>query len=433
MIKSTASDLSTLNDTPRANRLHIGLYGKRNSGKSSLLNSLTGQQVSLVSPAAGTTTDPVYKAMELHGIGACVFIDTPGFDDVGALGRMRVEQTAKALEKTDIALLLISADELSAKHDSAPLRSKSDEFPGQTSLKESLLQELEWHARLKSRGIPTLLLISKTDLAAEPPAEQALKQLETLFDQAPLCISTRQPETIEAIRQALLRALPEDFEKSSITGSLASAGDLVLLVMPQDIQAPKGRLILPQVQTIRDLLDKKCIVTSCTADTLDQALHSLSQAPDLIITDSQIFKTVFEKKPQSSKLTSFSILFAGYKGDLDYYTASADAIDHLTERSKILIAEACAHAPLSEDIGRVKLPRLLREKAGEGLTVDFVRGTDFPAELSGYDLIIQCGACMFNRRYVLSRIQQAKEQQVPMTNYGVAIAHLSRILKHLKF
>lgn len=401
---------NSLQSTPQANRLHIALYGKRNSGKSSLLNCLTGQQAALVSDIAGTTTDPVYKSMELHGIGPCVFIDTAGFDDEGQLGKMRVEKTSETSEKADMALLLVN---------------------GETLKGDTLSQELKWGARLQLMNIPIVLLLTKSDLLSPEALNEANAKLSQVFGMAALAISSHKPETVEHVRQAVLRMMPEDFEKQSITGALANPGDLILLVVPQDIQAPKGRLILPQVQTIRDLLDKKCIVVSCTADTLDASLSSLSKEPDLIITDSQIFPAVYEKKPASSKLTSFSILFADYKGDLPYYTKSATAIDSLTEQSRILIAEACTHAPLTEDIGRVKLPMMLRKKAGEGLSVDFVRGNDFPQDLRSYDLIIQCGACMFNRRYVLSRTTRAKEQGVPMTNYGVALAHLTGVLEHL--
>jgi len=222
--------------------------------------------------------------------------------------------------------------------------------------------------------------------------------------------------------------LPEDFEMPSITGALAKEGDTVLLVMPQDIQAPKGRLILPQVQTTRDLLDKKCVVISVTLDKLNQALDTLKQPPKLIITDSQVFKSVYELKPKETVLTSFSVLFAAYKGDLPYYFEGAKAVEGLNENSKILIAECCTHAPLSEDIGREKIPKLLRKRFGQNLKIDIVGGTDFPQDLSEYDLIIQCGGCMFNRKYIMSRIQRAKNQNIPMTNYGVLLAHLSGLV-----
>jgi [FeFe] hydrogenase H-cluster maturation GTPase HydF len=236
---------------------------------------------------------------------------------------------------------------------------------------------------------------------------------------------------MEALRQSLVRSVPEGFEQSSITDRWISPGDVVLLVMPQDIQAPKGRLILPQVQTIRDLLDHKCTVICTTADQLDSALSALANPPSLIITDSQVFPLVFAKKPPESRLTSFSVLFAAYKGDLQSFVEGAAAIDRLNEHSKVLIAEACTHAPLEEDIGRVKIPAMLRKRYGSSLTVDVVSGSDFPKDLTGYDLIIHCGACMFNKKHVMSRIAQAEAQGVPITNYGVTIAKVTGILEQV--
>lgn len=392
----------SLTNTPSANRLHIGVFGRRNSGKSSFINALTGQDIALVSDVAGTTTDPVYKAMEIHGLGPCMLIDTAGFDDEGDLGRMRVEATEKAAEKTEIAVLLVSGDA------------------------QELSLESLWVEKLREKKVPILAIISKTDL----PGENALlsQKAQDLWNLMPLRVSARTGEGMDHVIPSLVRLLPPDFGTDTIVGRLVSPGDTVLLVMPQDIQAPKGRLILPQVQTIRDLLDHKCVVTSCTADGLDDALAALAKPPKVIITDSQVFPLVYEKKPAGSLLTSFSVLFAAYKGDIDAFVAGAAAIDRLTAESKVLIAEACTHAPLSEDIGRVKLPRLLRKKTGEALRVDIVSGVDFPEDLSSYDLIIHCGGCMFNRKYVLSRLERAQRQGVPMTNYGVAIAKLTGIL-----
>ena len=400
--------------TPNANRLHIALFGKRNSGKSSLINALTGQDTALVSDTPGTTTDPVQKAMEIHGIGPCLFIDTPGFDDEGELGNRRIERTWKAVEKTDIALLLCAGG-------------GSAEETGEPDFTE----ELHWLEQLKAKNIPTILLINKADIRKNT-ASLAIRIKET-FGSQPIPVSAKEKTGIELIRQAILEKLPEDFDQQSITGSLVTEGDLVLLVMPQDIQAPKGRLILPQVQTIRELLDKKCLIMSCTTDKLRETLQALSRPPKLIITDSQVFKTVYEQKPEESRLTSFSVLFAGYKGDIRYYVKSASAIGSLTESSRVLIAEACTHAPLSEDIGRVKLPHLLRKRIGEMLSIDIVAGTDFPQDLTPYSLVIHCGACMFNRKYVLSRIERARLQNVPMTNYGVAIAFLNGILNQIEY
>ena len=400
--------------TPNANRLHIALFGKRNSGKSSLINALTGQDTALVSDTPGTTTDPVQKAMEIHGIGPCLFIDTPGFDDEGELGNRRIERTWKAVEKTDIALLLCAGG-------------SSAEETGELDFTE----ELHWLEQLKAKNIPTILLINKADIRKNT-ASLAIRIKET-FGSQPIPVSAKEKPGIELIRQAILEKLPEDFDQQSITGNLVTEGDLVLLVMPQDIQAPKGRLILPQVQTMRELLDKKCLIMSCTTDKLRETLQALSRPPKLIITDSQVFKTVYEQKPEESRLTSFSVLFAGYKGDIRYYVKSASAIGSLTESSRVLIAEACTHAPLSEDIGRVKLPHLLRKRIGEKLSIDIVAGTDFPQDLTPYSLVIHCGACMFNRKYVLNRIERARLQNVPMTNYGVAIAFLNGILNQIEY
>lgn len=395
----------SLNHTPHANRLHIALFGRRNSGKSSLINALTGQDTALVSAIPGTTTDPVSKAMEIHGIGPCIFIDTPGFDDEGELGTMRIARTLKAIERTDIALLLCEDGDLE--------------------------DEKQWIKQLKEKNIPVILILNKADKRKN--IEATAKSIEEACQEKPLIVSAKQHTGIEAIHQALLQKLPADFDQQTITGELAEEGDLVLLVMPQDIQAPKGRLILPQVQTLRELLDKKCIVMSCTTDKLPETLQALARPPHLIITDSQVFHIVYQQKPAESKLTSFSVLMAGYKGDIHYYIEGASAIDRLTPQSRVLIAEACTHAPLSEDIGRVKLPRLLRKKVGEELQIDMVAGTDFPEDLTPYHLVIHCGGCMFNRKYVLSRIGQARVQQVPITNYGIAIAHLNGILDKIAY
>lgn len=411
----------SLTDTPNANRLHIALFGRRNSGKSSLINALTGQDTAIVSNTPGTTTDLVSKAMEVHSIGACLFMDTPGFDDEGELGEMRIARTLKAIEKTDIALLLCEDDSFSCEN-------KKPEQPESEMFEQP---EHEMLKQLKEKNIPVILILNKIDIRKNIDALAA--RIELQYNQRPLLVSAKERTGIEEIRQAILEKLPSDFGQQSITGALVAENDLVLLVMPQDIQAPKGRLILPQVQTIRELLDKKCLVMTCTTDKLSETLQALARPPKLIITDSQVFRTVYEQKPDESKLTSFSVLFAGYKGDIHYYVESAAAIESLTESSRILIAEACTHAPLSEDIGRVKLPRLLRKRIGEKLQIDIVSGTDFPQDLTPYSLVIHCGACMFNRKYVLSRIDRAQEQHIPMTNYGVAIAYLNGILNQIEY
>jgi len=273
------------------------------------------------------------------------------------------------------------------------------------------------------------MVINKIDQISN--TDKIRNKIYEAMKEEPIKISAISKLGIEKIREEIIRKIPEDFEAKSITGDLVGEGDTVLLVMPQDIQAPKGRLILPQVQTLRELLDKKCIVLSSTADMYEEALASFTKPPKLIVTDSQVFQLVYDKKPAESMLTSFSVLFASHKGDIDYFVEGASALDRLTEKSKVLIAEACTHVPLEEDIGREKLPRMLRKKVGEGLTIVNVSGNDFPKDLTQYDLIIQCGACMFNRKYVMSRVEQAKVQKVPMTNYGVTIAYLTNILDKL--
>ena len=395
----------SLTNTPSANRLQIGIFGKRNSGKSSLINALTNQDIALVSDVAGTTTDPVYKAMEIHGIGPCMFIDTAGFDDTGELGKMRVEKTKDALKRTDVAIVVFADSNVE--------------------------QERAWVDRMKESKTPVIAVINKADILEN--AEEIRRTIQEAFLLEPILVSAKTKEGISQLREAIIRDMPADFEMKSITAHLVHPGDSVLLVMPQDIQAPKGRLILPQVQTIRDLLDHECIVMSCTADRLQDALDALAKPPVLIITDSQAFKLVYEKKPPESLLTSFSVLFAEYKGDIRAFVEGAAAIDALTENSHVLIAEACAHAPLAEDIGREKIPRMLRQRVGQGLTIDIVHGVNFPQDLSCYDLIIHCGACMFNRKYVLSRIEAAKAQGVAISNYGVAMAKLTGILDKISY
>lgn len=394
-----------MQNTPNANRLHIGIFGRRNSGKSSLINAIAGQEVSVVSDVAGTTTDPVYKAIELRGIGACLLMDTAGFDDKGALGILRVEKTKEAFKKADIAIFVFSDD--------------------------SFEDAQSWVALCRKNHTPILAVVNKIDTL--DGAASLAKKIEDQYGLTPIMASAKTGAGICVIRKALLSLVPDDYEKESITAHLTNPNDVVMLVMPQDSEAPKGRLILPQVQTIRDLLDQHCISLSVTPDTMQQALLALKEPPKLIICDSQVFSFVYEHKPKESLLTSFSILFAEYKGDLAAFTQGAKAIENLTESSHVLIAEACTHAPLSEDIGRVKLPALLRKKVGQGLGITVVAGADFPEDLSPYDLIIHCGACMFNRKYVQARIAAAKEQKVPITNYGVAIAHLKGILSKVSF
>lgn len=395
----------SLQDTPRSNRIHIALFGKRNSGKSSLINALTGQHVSLVSDVAGTTTDPVFKSMEIHGIGPCVFIDTAGFDDEGGLGELRVQQTRKALDRTDIAIMVCTSDNLD--------------------------DEIKWQSIIKEKNIPLIWVLNKSDLLKSP--DEMMRSIEKKCGTVPILVSASEGKGIKDIHNAIIGKMPDETMSSGITGKLVEENDTVLLVMPQDIQAPKGRLILPQVQTIRELLDKKCLVFSCTTDKIEQMLKAMVHPPKLIITDSQVFKTVYDLKPAESRLTSFSVLFAQYKGDINYFIEGAKSISRLNKDSKVLIAEACTHAPLTEDIGREKIPAMLRKRFGNELSIDIVSGTDFPEDLSKFDLIIHCGSCMFNRRYVLNRIDKAKKQNIPMTNYGVTIAYMQGILDKIDY
>ncbi|QNM05396.1 [FeFe] hydrogenase H-cluster maturation GTPase HydF [Qiania dongpingensis] len=393
-----------MDSTPRSNRLHIGIFGRRNVGKSTLVNALTGQETSLVSDVAGTTTDPVYKAVELRGFGPAVFIDTAGFDDEGVLGSMRVGKTKEAMTKTDVAVILF------------------DSLPG---------EEIEWAARFTERKTPVIAAVNKI---CRPEEREAVKKaIRDSLGLEALELDLRTGAGVEALKRKIVESAPENFWDVSLTGGLAGEGDLVLLVMPQDIQAPKGRLILPQVQTIRELLDKKSLVMSCTADKMEMTLKALVRPPRLIITDSQAFAEVYRLKPEESMLTSFSVLFAGYKGDIREFLRGAEAIEGLTESSRVLIAEACAHSPTEEDIGRIKIPKLLRRHVGRGLCIDFVRGVDFPKDLSRYNLVIHCAACMFNRKYVMERMEAARRQGVAISNYGIVIAYLNGILDKISF
>lgn len=361
-----------------SDRVHISIFGNCNSGKSSLLNALAQQAVAVVSDVAGTTTDVVQKSIELPEVGAAVLIDTPGLDDNSELGALRTAQSHKVLAKADVAIVLLPVEE-------------------------------PFMQRLSALEIPVIRVSSKADIS---PATES----------SAIAVSATTGEGIDNLLRAIAAAVST--EERLITDGICSAGDCVLLVMPQDSSAPKGRLIKPQVEVIRELLDRGCTPVCCQPQGMASALDALCKPPKAIITDSSAFAAVKPLVPQGVTLTSFSILFARYKGDIELFREGAKVLLALPATARILIAEACSHIPQSEDIGRVKLPRLLRKKLGEGITIDTVGGNDFPEDLTPYDIIIHCGACMFNRRYVLSRIVQAKQQGVPMTNYGVAISAL---------
>ena len=385
-----------------AERVHIAVFGRCNAGKSTLVNRITGQDVAIVSPHAGTTTDPVQKAIEINGLGAAIIIDTPGLDDTTTLGSERVQRTSKVLDRTDIAVVLLTDEESSAE--------------------ERIIEEL------KIREIPVVVALAHIDRLDSP--QSIVDSLTKRLSRKVLPISALTGEGVEQLLQEIVAIRPA--EERLITEGFCKDGDRVLLVMPQDKSAPKGRLIQPQVQTIRELLDRGAIPICCTPDRMAEALASLATPPELIITDSQAFEEVYKLKPQASVLTSFSILFARYKGDIALFMEGVRALKRLTPTSRILIAEACTHTPQNEDIGRVKLPRILRKRFGEQLHIDIVGGADYPEDLSSYDLVIHCGACMFNRKHVLSRIQRAREQGVAITNYGVILAALSGILDRVK-
>lgn len=388
--------------TPLSERIHISIFGRTNDGKSTLMNRLAGHDVAIVSDRPGTTTDPVQKALEINGLGAAVLVDTPGLDDTTELGGERMARTAKVLDKTDLAVVLFTNKE------------------GGSQLR--IIEEC------RIREIPVIVVLNKVDALVERDA--TIRAIEALTKQRVVAISALSGEGVEQLRQAIVENYKQ--EERLITEGFCKAGDRVLLVMPQDKSAPKGRLIQPQVQTIRELLDRGCVPICCTPDRMPEALAALATPPELIITDSQAFNEVYALKPEASTLTSFSILFARYKGDIKLFTEGVKALSGITEQSRILIAEACTHTPQNEDIGRVKLPRILRKRFGEGLHIDIVGGADYPEDLTPYDLVIHCGACMFNRRHVLSRIERAREQGVAITNYGVILAALTDILDRVR-
>ena len=391
-----------LNKTPKANRLHIGIFGKRNAGKSSLLNALVNQDVAIVSEIAGTTTDPVEKTMEFLPLGAVVFIDTAGVDDEGNLGAMRVEKTQKVLDRTDIAVIIC-------------------DFNGWNDFEINLYKEFE------RREIPVLAVINKTDEGKISP--ENLEKIQN-YVKNPLQTSIKSGRDIVfSLKKQLVASVPESFiNPPSILGDLVPQGSTVVLVIPIDKEAPNGRIILPQVQTLRDVLDNGLKALVVRETELKEALENLKEKPALVVTDSQAFKEVSEIVPESVPLTSFSVLFARLKGDLGVFYEGAKAVENLQDRDKILIAESCSHHQIEDDIARVKIPRWLKQKTGKNLEFVYHSSHDFVDDLSDFALVIHCGACMTNRREILSRIMKAKEANTPITNYGIVIAHCIGIL-----
>ena len=382
--------------TPKSLRLHIGIFGRRNVGKSSLLNAITRQEVSIISDTPGTTTDPVEKPMELLPVGPVLFIDTAGLDDVGALGELRVKKTRQVFDRTDLGIIVAEAGAWG-------------EF------EETILEELRF------RAIPTIAVFNKTDLAE--PAAAILRKLEDLKIPVVKTVASRGDGVLD-LREALVKCTPDEYiNNPSILGDLVRAGDLAILVIPIDLEAPKGRLIVPQVQSIRDILDNDAYCMVVKERELRDALDRLKRPPVLVVTDSQGFLKVAGDTPPEILLTSFSILFARFKGDLAEFVRGALAIDTLKPGDRVLIAEACSHHPIGEDIGRVKIPRWLTQYVGGKLEFTSVQGHDYPEDLGPYKLIVHCGACMWNRREMLTRILRCRQMGVPITNYGLCIAY----------
>ncbi|MBV4429279.1 [FeFe] hydrogenase H-cluster maturation GTPase HydF [Clostridium tyrobutyricum] len=392
-----------MQDTPKANRLHIALFGRRNAGKSSLINSITGQDIALVSEFLGTTTDPVYKAMELPPIGPVVIIDTAGLDDTGTLGELRIKKTKEVMDKTDLAILVFTQENL------------------------DLTLEKNWYSKLKECKIPTIGVLNKID-NDRIDIDETLKLLKKQFPIPFIKVSAKMNKNIGTLKEAIQVTAPTDFEKETIVGDILSPKSKVILVAPQDLEAPKGRLILPQVQVIRDVLDHDCLALTVKDSELSDMLACLKDDPDLVITDSQVFGKVNKILPEHIPLTSFSILMARYKGDLKILVNGAKAIDKLKPGDKVLIAEACTHHALKNDIGRDKIPRWLKNKVGGNLDVTVKAGVDFPEDLTPYNIIIHCGSCMFNRKQFITRLIRAQSQNIPITNYGITIAYLNGIL-----
>lgn len=387
-----------LNDTPSANRIHIGFFGKRNAGKSSLVNAVTGQELSVVSDVAGTTTDPVYKAMELLPLGPVMIIDTAGFDDEGELGELRIKKTKRVLNKTDAAVLTVSAEE------------------GFSDCDRELLELFQ------KKEIPYIVAINKSDLFS-------YDALSDLGEKNTVLVSAKTGDGINALKERIAKLVKTDDMKLKLVGDLLKPSDIAVLVIPIDSSAPKGRLILPQQQAIRDILEANAITAVVRETELKEALKSFNRKPALVITDSQAFKRVAQDTPSDIPLTSFSILMARFKGFLETAAKGAAAIEKLKDGDRVLISEGCTHHRQCEDIGTVKLPKWLKEYTGRELAIETSSGTEFPEELSEFSLVIHCGGCMLNEREMRYRMKCSVDQGIPFTNYGTAIAYLNGILR----
>ncbi len=395
--------MANLNETPLSKRIHIALFGKSNAGKSSIINAITNQNVALVSDVKGTTTDPVYKAMELLPIGPIVLIDTAGLDDTSQLGDLRKKKTYEVLNKTDLAILVIDAE------------------VGVTPF------DLEILKALNSKNIPVISVINKIDIINL--SQEKLKEFEKALKKDVISISAKTNLGIKELKEEIIKNIPEDEDKFRILGDLVSPGDFVVLVTPIDKAAPKGRLILPQQQTIRDIIESDAIAIVTKEYELRETLNNLKVKPKLVITDSQVFLKVAADTPKDILMTSFSILFARHKGDLNELVKGARAIKKLKDGDKVLISEACTHHSQSDDIAKVKIPRWLREATGKDIKFEFSSGYSFPENLTSYSLIVHCGGCMLNRRAMLHRITEAKDKNVPIVNYGVLIAYVQGLFE----
>ncbi len=412
-----------INETPRGSRLHIAIFGRRNAGKSSLINALTNQDMAIVSDVPGTTTDPVYKAMELLPVGPVVLIDTAGIDDVGELGRLRIEKTKGVLKKTDLMVLVIDPGLEPEPKLEAGLKPE----PGKASLEQVLANEVSLIEQARELGVPIVGVLNKVDLNPTLSTEELQEKLGISV----VAVSTYTGQGIKLLKEELIKSAPQEWAAPTIIGDLINPGDLVVLVVPIDLAAPKGRLILPQVQTIRDILDNDACAIVVKERELKKALSDLNRKPKLVVTDSQVFLKADADTPRDILLTSFSILFARYKGNLETLVSGALAVENLNPGDRVLIAEACTHHRMADDIGQVKIPRWLRQKVGGELQFDWSSGLELPENLGQYKLIVHCGACMINRKEMLHRIRQATAVGVPIVNYGVLIGYLQGVLKRV--